>query len=181
MPRSASDANTRSAIIIRPHPQNRYWHQMDATQEHDPATLARIFTAFAEREAQRSSPLYERLARGVAVDPAVLALAAHARPGQPVPNLLFAAVHYLLLGEAASPIQISCAWQGTGRPPIPDPLPAVTFRLGLDLNPVDVRDPDAIRWLRALVWPEHCERADLLQRALAVVQQDPPDMRAGDA
>ncbi|MBB3113934.1 hypothetical protein FHS18_006050 [Paenibacillus phyllosphaerae] len=41
--------------------------------------------------------LYEQLARGIANDAFLLELAAHARPGQPAPNLLLGAVHYLLL------------------------------------------------------------------------------------
>ena len=59
--------------------------------------LATHFRLFAERECQGSSPLYQRLANGMADDGDLLALAAHAQPRQPVPNLLFAGVHYLLL------------------------------------------------------------------------------------
>ncbi len=36
----------------------------------------------------------------MAADPDLLALGARARPGQPAPNMLFAAVHFLLLGAA---------------------------------------------------------------------------------
>ncbi|MHA1152715.1 MAG: DUF2332 domain-containing protein [Alphaproteobacteria bacterium] len=59
--------------------------------------LADVFHLFAERECRGVSPLYEVLARGVAADPRLLALAARARPGQPPPNMLLAAVHALLL------------------------------------------------------------------------------------
>jgi len=62
--------------------------------------LGERFTRFAERECARVSPLYEALARAVAADPDLLALGARARPGQPAPNMLFAAVHFLLLGAA---------------------------------------------------------------------------------
>lgn len=62
--------------------------------------LAKVFHRFAERECRGVSPLYQALARGVAADPWLLALAARARAGQPPPNMLFAAVHALLLEGA---------------------------------------------------------------------------------
>jgi len=52
---------------------------------------------------------------------------------------------------------------------------------GVDLHPLDTRDPDDRRWLEALVWPENRHEAALLHQALAVVAADPPAMRAGDA
>jgi hypothetical protein len=36
-------------------------------------------------------------------------------------------------------------------------------------------------WLRALIWPEHKERAHLLDRAIEVAQRQPPELIAGDA
>lgn len=48
------------------------------------------------------SPLYEALSLGVANDPALFALAGRIRPGQPVPNMLFAAIHSLLLRRGAA-------------------------------------------------------------------------------
>ncbi len=58
--------------------------------------------------------------------------------------------------------------------------PPVRDRLGLDLAPVDVTDPDDVRWLRACVWPEHLERADRLDHALVAARRDPPRILAGD-
>lgn len=55
------------------------------------------FQSFAEEECKAVSPLYYQLARAVAQDPYLLQLAAHARARQPVPNLFFGTVHYLLL------------------------------------------------------------------------------------
>lgn len=54
------------------------------------------FRWFAEW-ADGVSPLYERLARGVTTDSDLLGIAAEAPDSQPAPNLLFAAVHMLLL------------------------------------------------------------------------------------
>jgi hypothetical protein len=63
-------------------------------------THAQRFERFAEQECRGVSPLYERLSLGIAADPELLALAAHAGAGQPAPNLLLAAVHFLLLKGA---------------------------------------------------------------------------------
>src|SRR4051794_2282341 len=72
---------------------------------------------------------------------------------------------------------------GDGRPvlrcrpegdvPVPDALPAVAWRAGLDLEPVDVRDDDAVRWLELLVWPGEEYRLDDLRGAGAVARADP--------
>lgn len=59
--------------------------------------LSEKFRRFAETECKGSSPLYEHLSLMVAADKDILVLASHAREEQPVPNLLFGAVHYLLL------------------------------------------------------------------------------------
>jgi hypothetical protein len=67
--------------------------------------LARRFQRFAEQEAEPAfSPLYARLCRGIASDPEVLTLAADVPPRQPTPNLLLAAVHYLLLSGVNHPL-----------------------------------------------------------------------------
>ena len=63
--------------------------------------LAQVFKRFSEETYLGSSPLYAALSNGVANDIDVLGIASSAR-GRPVPNLLFAAVHYLLLGGADS-------------------------------------------------------------------------------
>ena len=51
---------------------------------------------------------------------------------------------------------LECAVGGDA--PLPDALPEVVWRGGIDLNPLDVRDDDAMRWLQTLVWPEHDDR-----------------------
>lgn len=246
--------------------------------------LSESFESFAREIYRDSSPLYERLSYGVAADPEILSLAAHAR-NTPVSHLLFAAVHFLLLkgtrhplsafypsidggfpsksedpypyfrtfclehkdeirtlisfhlvqtnevrrcalllpafglvdqatnrplalvelgtsaglnllwdrygydygdeqyyGDPNSPVQIACALRGSRRPYLPVDLPEVAFRTGADINPVDVRDPEAVLWLHALVWPEQYEeRARVLQRAIQLARQEPPALVAGDA
>lgn len=247
-------------------------------------TLAEQFRRFAVNECvPNGSPLYERLSYGVADDPELLALAAHAGPGQAPPNLLFAATHYFLLagaehplvahypsvatgrrpegdpfddfrafclerrerirtlletrlvqthvirraacllpafvhvselgrgrplslidvgasaglhllwdrygydygrgiqvGPADSPVQIDCELRGEHGLPPGQPLPAVAERIGVDLNPIDIHDEEAVLWLKALIWPEFADRRELLDRALAVARENPPLVVAGD-
>jgi hypothetical protein len=56
----------------------------------------------------------------------------------------------------------------------------VVWRAGIDLHPLDVRNPDDVAWLEALIWPEQEFRRDRLRRAMAVARQDPPLLVAGD-
>lgn len=230
-----------------------------------------------------TAPLYHRLAAAIADDPELLALAARSRPGQPAPNMLNAAVQYLLLGgvshplavyyptlggarapdeqafprfrdfcrqhrgaitallesrltqtnevrrcaylmpalaavaqaaaqplacievgpsaglnliwdryhyrygdgrtigEPGSPVLIETELRGPLRPPLPARLPAVSWRVGIDLNPVDLSDNDAVRWLEALVWPEHTERVARLRAAIGVARVAQPPIVSGDA
>ena len=248
--------------------------------------VANRFKRVAELEFHNASPLYEGFSLHIAEDPEMLGLAAHARRGQPLPNLFFAAIHFLLLrrveyplasfypsvtaiashaagetayrsfrsfclrhreeiqgiistrivqtnevqrcacllpafalasqkaggrplalieigasaglnllwdrygydygdgfrcGNANSPVQLACTLRGDNRPAIPDSLPKISFRLGLDLNPIDVCDPEATLWLRALVWPDEVDRGVLLQRAIELAQKASPPLMAGDA
>lgn len=66
----------------------------------DNVSLSDRFARFAHQECAGSCDLYEHLALRVAADDELLHIASHARPGQPVPNLLFGAVQYLLLTGA---------------------------------------------------------------------------------
>jgi hypothetical protein len=247
------------------------------------SALAQRFERFARRECH-VSPLYERLSLGIAHDPELLDIAARAQPGQPVPNLFLAAVHFLLLrgvqhplaafypslsaitppsadpypsfrtfclehrgqllelistrlvqtnevrrcgcllpafamvssrtqgrplalveigasaglnllwdrygydygedrryGDPRSSVQIACMLHGERRPPLPAALPATGMRLGIDLHPIDICDPNAALWLRALVWPDERGRTELLQEALRIANQAPPRLIAGNA
>jgi hypothetical protein len=240
---------------------------------------------FAEDARRTGSALYARLAQGTGGDDELRALAAHAKPGQPHANLLFAAVHFLLLrgaqhrlrgfypdlnngrtedgdpflafrdfvlahrarlepliatrvtntnevgrsallhpgfrvlaaeagaplnlieigpsaglnliwdrygvtynrdGTAAAsiapdaPLVIRCELRGPKVPPA-GATPRVGKRLGLELNPVDLTDPDDRDWLRALMWPDQIPRLERLDRAIALFREHKPEIRAGDA
>src|SRR5260370_37581359 len=85
-----------------------------------------------------------------------------------------------LCGDRRSPVQIRFALRGNGHAPIPVRLPEVASCVGMELAPVDLRDADSVRWLRALIWPEHRERAELLRRAVQIACQETPPLLAGD-
>ncbi len=238
---------------------------------------------FAAEARHLGSPLYESLALAIDNDPELKALAARARPGQPHANLLFAAVHFLLLRGAAHPLRnfyatlggtgrgdafplfrdfvvahsddvaalvetrvtntneaarscvlrpgfaalaqvepaplhmieigpsaglnmiwdrygmryhrtgamateiapdaplvLECEVRGDVMPPLKPP-PIIAGRIGLELNPVDLSDPDDRDWLRALVWPDQPQRLDRLDRAIALHRRNPPEILHGDA
>ncbi|MFS4581018.1 DUF2332 domain-containing protein [Phaeobacter sp. C3_T13_0] len=64
--------------------------------------------------------------------------------------------------------------------PLPWKYPDVVWRMGLDLNPLDVHNNADVTWLEHLVWPEHSMRLDRLRTAIAVAQSCPPRIVAGD-
>jgi hypothetical protein len=68
----------------------------------------------------------------------------------------------------------------TGPAPIPTQLPRIVWRAGIDLNPLDVRDPDDVRWLESLIWPEHDYRRTRLAAAVEVARVEPAHLVTGD-
>jgi hypothetical protein len=64
--------------------------------------------------------------------------------------------------------------------PVPDAMPRIAWRAGLDLNPLDVADPEAAAWLETLVWPGQDARAERLRAALSIARADPPRVVKGD-
>ncbi|WP_318652385.1 DUF2332 domain-containing protein [Paenibacillus lycopersici] len=246
--------------------------------------LSELFHRYAVRYFRDSSPLYEALSLRIAKDAELLALAAQARAGQPQPNMLFGAVHDVLLqgarhplrrfypslvddpGEPAlafEPFRSFCAayrreivallkskrvqtnevnrcaylypafchvYRHSGKPlalieigtsaglqllwdrygysygadgaaygcasaalrlesePLgdnkPDLLlesPPVASRTGIDLHVNDLNDEADLRWLNALIWPEHRERRMRLTTAAACLKRTPVRLIEGDA
>lgn len=64
-----------------------------------------IWRRFADEARHLGSPLYESLALAISEDSLLMALAARARPGQPHPNLLLAAVHFHVLRGVSHPLR----------------------------------------------------------------------------
>lgn len=63
----------------------------------DTEYLKERFLSFAETECKGNSDLYYKLSFHIANDAKLLNIALSTRQGQPIPNIFFAAVHYLLL------------------------------------------------------------------------------------
>ena len=83
-------------------------------------------------------------------------------------------------GEPSARPKLFCETRGDVAPPMPGALEIVARR-GLDLNRIDFEDPAAIRWLRALIWPEHSERALAMDEALTIAMEVPVEIEEGDA
>ena len=58
--------------------------------------------------------------------------------------------------------------------------PQVRRKVGIDLAPLDVRSEKSLRLLKAFVWAGQEERLDRLERAVAAVRADPPELVQGD-
>jgi hypothetical protein len=87
-----------------------------------------------------------------------------------------------IAGDPRSPLTLQCELRGGTPAPLALPAPDITWRAGIDLNPLDPLDPDDAAWLRALVWADHPGRARLLDHALRAARVRPPvPVHAGDA
>ncbi len=85
---------------------------------------------------------------------------------------------HLLAGSDPQAPALHC--QPHGQVPLPHHIPEITWRAGLDLNPLDVTSDDDVRWLSCLVWPGEGDRAERLAAAIASARRDPPAVREGD-
>jgi hypothetical protein len=85
-----------------------------------------------------------------------------------------------LLGPPNSPLKLACAIRGPVSPTLPQTMPAVSSKVGIDLHVIDVRDENDSRWLRALVWPEHVDRDRMLAAAIELQREYPVRLLQGD-
>ena len=84
----------------------------------------------------------------------------------------------MIAGSDPDAPTLRCAVRGPA--PLPARLPAIAWRAGLDLNPLDVACDDDVRWLSCLVWPGEGDREERLAAALASARRDPPPVYCGD-
>jgi hypothetical protein len=82
-----------------------------------------------------------------------------------------------VVGPPDSPVCLPC--KASAAVPLPDEVPHIGWRVGLDLHPIDVARADNRQWLECLVFPEHTERAARLEAALDLAAADPPRVVAG--
>ncbi len=76
-----------------------------AWTEENEEKLSRFFRRWGEMGTFGSSQLYEQLANHIAHDSELLYLAAHSQRSQPPPNMILAAVQYLLAQDKAAPLR----------------------------------------------------------------------------
>lgn len=86
------------------------------------------------------------------------------------------------VGDAGAPLLSTHANAAT---PVPDAVPQVIWRAGIDLEPLDVSDDDDLRWLGTLIWPvgngeEDVERLNRLRAGADIARSDPPRIDRGD-
>lgn len=84
------------------------------------------------------------------------------------------------IGPTDSPVLLECATSGPV--PVPEQVPQVVWRAGVDVNPLDVTDAEDMRWLESLIWPGRNEtaRRARLRAATQVAVADPPYLVTGD-
>ena len=83
-----------------------------------------------------------------------------------------------LIGEGGT-LTLEC--QTRGRPPRLDRVPTVSWSMGFDAKPIDLRVDDHVRWLEACVWPEQIDRFDRLVDAIDLARRRNIQVESGDA
>jgi hypothetical protein len=78
---------------------------------------------------------------------------------------------------AGAPI-FQCATSGPF--PVPESVPRIVWRVGLDVNPLDLSSDAQVEWLMTLVWPGQEDRAEKLRGAIDVARVDAPRVIKGN-
>lgn len=84
----------------------------------------------------------------------------------------------LAIDPPGAPVTLEPQWEGA---PPPAATVNVVDRRGVDIQPLDIRDPATRERLLAFVWPDQPERVARLKAALDAAALDPPPLEAGDA
>jgi hypothetical protein len=99
-------------------------------------------------------------------------------------NLEWDRYRYLYRAGTWGPHEARLELAGEERRPFPAALlglaPRVRSRVGIDLNPIDASSDDGAMLLKSFVWPDQTWRLDLLDRAIASLRKDPPNLVRGD-
>lgn len=78
-----------------------------------------------------------------------------------------------------SPVIVEVSTRGPV--PVPERMPVVGARVGIDRQPIDVGDPIEARWLEACVWPDQADRFHRLRAAIEMTAAARPPIRTADA
>ncbi len=147
---------------------------------HDTALLPWLDGPPQTNEAQRSAGLMTGLLHVAAtLGPRVDVLEIGSSAGL---NLLIDRMRFdlggVMAGPAGSPLTIAPEWRG---PPPPAAPIAIARTRGVDLAPVDVRDPAQAERLAGYVWIDAAERLARLSTAIAMVHDRAVELTQGDA
>ncbi|HEY2190981.1 MAG TPA: DUF2332 domain-containing protein [Actinomycetospora sp.] len=82
------------------------------------------------------------------------------------------------VGDPDSPVRLTCTIRA-GDPPIPTTVPTIAARVGIDVEPLDLDEPDVRDWLAACIPPE-TGAVDRFAAATAVVRTHPAPLVRGD-
>lgn len=78
-------------------------------------------------------------------------------------------------------LALSCGVRGeVAAARLPSAMPLIADRRGVDLRPVDLEDPEQVRWLEACVWPDQTDRFDRLRLAVDEVRRAGVVVQRGD-
>jgi hypothetical protein len=83
-------------------------------------------------------------------------------------------------GDQASPLQLHTVIDGGLNPPVPTSLPPISMRIGIDIDPIDLADPDACLWARACI-PSESTSLSRFDRAVELALRHGLSIRRGDA
>ena len=99
-------------------------------------------------------------------------------------NLLWDHYRHSYRAGTWGPAEAKLELRGQERRPVPGELlrlrPRVRRRTGVELRPIDAATPEGMQLLELFVWPGNEARLERLQRAAAVLRDQPPPIVAGD-
>lgn len=85
---------------------------------------------------------------------------------------------HLIVGCDADAPTLHC--RPIGPLPLPEQMPEIVWRAGLDVDPLDITSDDDLRWLLCLIWPGDEARAERLLAAAATARRHRSTIHAGD-
>lgn len=85
-----------------------------------------------------------------------------------------------VVGPSESAMRIVPEWRGTS-PPAPPAGFAILAVKGCDIAPIDLADHDSALRLKAYVWPDASARMARIDAAIALANDQPPDLVKADA
>jgi hypothetical protein len=99
-------------------------------------------------------------------------------------NLLYGRYRYRFaetaVGVTCSEVEVRVSVDDRIESRIDRIVPAAASAIGIDVAPIDLFDPDQVRWLRSFVWPELSDDADRLMAAIDLARTAPATVVEGD-